>query len=233
MKSYVAGPGVPSGIYLSALPADLAIVHEDGRLVGPEGARYRRIPLILAVAMGPVIGGMYAVAFPLLILWAVACAARQSMACTRTYMAGQAAPWGLYVGLNRLSVRYISASGEALVGPAKARYLKIPTWISVLASPLIGGLYVVFFPLILAAALFVVLGELLYAVVTRTWADHAHLANARFSPSAAYLNAPEAEDRSNGQGASVANSDEQGDLDALEAEARTRQARERKDRPQS
>ncbi|MCB9655653.1 MAG: hypothetical protein H6729_16135 [Deltaproteobacteria bacterium] len=229
MKSYVAGLGVPSGIYLSARPVDLAIVHEDGRLDGPEGAHYRRVPLIIAVAMGPVVGGMYAVAFPLLIFWAVACAARQSMACTRTYMAGQEAPWGLYVGLNHLSVRYVSASGEALPGPAKGRYLKVPTWISVLASPFIGGLYVVFFPLILAAALFVVLGELAYAVVTRSWADHAHLANARFSPSAAYLNAPKPENRSSGQGASVVNSGEQGDLDALEAEARTRQALERKD----
>lgn len=223
MTTYSAGIGVPEGVYLSPRHFDLAVVSDDGILNGPRDAHYIRVPLVLAIVMGPMIGGLYAVAFPLIILWAFACAIGRTVLGMRSFAAGEPAPWGMYVGLNRVAVKYLGAPGEVLPGKEGTRYFHVPSWITVLVSPLLGAAYVVFLPFIMAGIFCVVVVELLYVLVTKGWKDHAYLTKSNFEPAASYIDRPEhdhKEANESGVGYDA--------LAELEEEVRGRQEEERK-----
>jgi len=73
MKTYETGQPATYGVYASAWPPDLCVVSADGdALAGKDGVTYRRLPLPLVVAAGPILGGMFVLTFPLLVLAAVA-----------------------------------------------------------------------------------------------------------------------------------------------------------------
>lgn len=72
MKTYNAGDKVPYGVYFSANPLNLHYISEDEVLDGPKGTTFKRLPTLLVVAAGPAIGGIFVMAFPAIILLAVA-----------------------------------------------------------------------------------------------------------------------------------------------------------------
>jgi hypothetical protein len=64
------------GLYASISPPDVRFVGSDGETLGGlENATYRRLPIILAIGLSPIIGGVFVMAFPLIVLgmflWAV------------------------------------------------------------------------------------------------------------------------------------------------------------------
>ncbi len=69
MKRYENDSQAPYGMYLSTRPFDVRLVngHSD-RLEGIEGASYRRLPMWLVVALGPILGGAFVLLFPLVVL---------------------------------------------------------------------------------------------------------------------------------------------------------------------
>ena len=78
MKIHSTGQRVKTGIYFSPSPLDIHIVDVDGTgLDGREGGQYRRLPAPLALALAPVAGGLFVMAFPVLVLAAIAVAATQ------------------------------------------------------------------------------------------------------------------------------------------------------------
>ena len=73
MTTYRNGTQAPYGLYLSTRPLDVRFVGADGEsLEGREGAEYKRLPGLLLLVAGPVLGGAFVIAFPAVIFAAVA-----------------------------------------------------------------------------------------------------------------------------------------------------------------
>lgn len=73
MKSYRNSQSAPYGLYVSKSPVDMTFVSADGEPIdGKAGASYVRVPTLLAVVLSPAIGGVFVLAFPLVVLAAVA-----------------------------------------------------------------------------------------------------------------------------------------------------------------
>lgn len=69
MKRYETGEPAPYGIYLARNKVDIRFVGADGEgLEGRKGGVYSRLPTWLVVLVGPALGGMFVMAFPLLVI---------------------------------------------------------------------------------------------------------------------------------------------------------------------
>jgi hypothetical protein len=69
MKTSKNGDQVTFGVYASMKPVDIRFVGADGEtLEGKAGALYRRIPTLAMVALAPVFGGVFVMAFPALVV---------------------------------------------------------------------------------------------------------------------------------------------------------------------
>ena len=78
----------------------------------------------------------------------------------RTYRHGEPTRYGLYLATWPPDMRFVSADNEPLEGLEGARYLRLPTLMVALLGPVIGGLFVLLFPLIVFAAVAYGLGTL-------------------------------------------------------------------------
>lgn len=226
MKTHQAGQPAGSGMYVSFRDWDLQIVSTDGEtLQGDTGHAYQRVPLLMLVVLSPLIGGLYAMAFPVVIFAAFFDVIRRQVSAFKVRHGGELVDWGIYVGVNRLCVCYVSAPNEALEGEAETRYLRVPTWMVLVGSPIIGGLYVLLFPVIMAGALVAVLVSLAVTPFARASERWGQLAGSQWQPSAAYLDRapqPKAEDE-------VESSDTPDPLADLAEEVKTRRAEEQAD----
>jgi hypothetical protein len=227
MRTYESGRAVPAGVYYSIRHLDMRVVtDEKGVLAGAEGVEYRRSPLLAIALLAPVLGGVFVMALPLIIFTAFAQAILASVVRVTTHRAGEQVPWGVYVAMNRLAVRHVSASGEALGGQPGARFVRVPTWLLIAASPVVGGLYVVLFPLILAGVMASFLVHVVAVVVRRAVQSHGHLAHARWEPAASYLRPVAPTSAAVSEPSSGEAVDEE--LRELEAEVAARRERERR-----
>ncbi|TNF28484.1 MAG: hypothetical protein EP329_17805 [Deltaproteobacteria bacterium] len=69
MKRYETGETATYGIYIARNMFDVRFVGADGEaLEGRKGGSYMRLPTWLVVAVGPALGGMFVMAFPLLVI---------------------------------------------------------------------------------------------------------------------------------------------------------------------
>lgn len=230
MKRFHHDEKAPTGIYVSPRHLDVRLVENgEDRLQGKPEAEYMRVPLGLLVVAGPVLGAVFAIAFPFVVFYALVAGIAERISSPRklvprTWNAGQAVREGVYVGVNHLGARYVSAPDEPLTGESGARFVRVPTLVMLLASPFIGAAYVVAFPFIAAAALLGVLVHLVTDTFQKAWSDHAHLADLRWSPAAAFLvpeHTPEGETKAEGEPAPLDPT-----LQALDAEVEARRATE-------
>lgn len=80
MKTYMTKQAAEYGLYTSFNPMDVRFVGAAGEpLEGLDGASYRRVPTLLALGLAPVLGAVFVISFPLLILGAVALAAAKML----------------------------------------------------------------------------------------------------------------------------------------------------------
>jgi len=231
MRNYEQGKAVPAGVYFSVRHLDLRVVtDEDAVLTGKEGVSYRRSPLFVVALLAPVLGGLFVMALPFVIFTSFAHVLLAKVARLRTYLAGEQVPWGVYLAVNRPAVRHVSASDEVLTGKPGTRFVRIPTWLLVLASPAVGALYVLFFPLIVAGVMASFAVHLVGVVVRRALERHGHLAHARWEPSASYLRPVDHKEAAGAEAAPEPAAGEAIDeeLRALEAEVAARRERERR-----
>lgn len=137
----------------------------------------------------------------------------------KTYQAGQNVPYGVYTSLRPLNLHYM-ADNETL--PGSGDYTRLPTWLMVLASPAIGGAFVMAFPFICLVAVAAALGKFTANTVQSMATRNAHLVQMNWEPSAAYLD---------GDGKApnpAADLDADDDLDVLKAEVAKRREAERR-----
>jgi hypothetical protein len=70
----------------------------------------------------------------------------------KKYIDGELAPWGVYVSPRALDARVVNADDEPLEGKPGAEYLRVPTILAVVASLMLGALFVMTFPLVIFGA---------------------------------------------------------------------------------
>ena len=107
---------------------------------------------------------------------------------------GEAAQYGLYVSTRPLDIRFVGADGESLEGLPEANYVRLPTLAVVAAAPVLGGAFVLAFPLLVILASVVCVARLVAKAVHKTAGDHAYLAQSRWEPVTSYLNRGKDED---------------------------------------
>jgi hypothetical protein len=99
VKKYSGGQFVPAGIYWNREAWELAQIPEEGDyLPAGEGATYYRVPLLLVVALGPLIGLAFILFLPLavpaLALYAAAKVIFRNVPWRRQKEANELAPLG-------------------------------------------------------------------------------------------------------------------------------------------
>jgi hypothetical protein len=105
----------------------------------------------------------------------------------KTYKTMQAARYGLYTSSNPIDVRFVGAEGEALDGLPGASYRRVPTPLALVAAPLLGGAFVMAFPVLVLVAAFVVVARFAATAVAQTLQEQAFLASPRWQPVMSYL----------------------------------------------
>lgn len=104
----------------------------------------------------------------------------------KTYRAGEQVSYGVYVSTKPVNMHYMSAD-EELPGTDETTYRRLPTLLVAAASPAIGGIFVMTFPLIILAGVAVALGKFTKQTVQRMATNKAHLVQMNWQPTAAYL----------------------------------------------
>jgi len=139
-----------------------------------------------------------------------------------TYPNRMSVPYGLYLSWTPFDLRFVGSEGEQLDGREGARYHRVPAALVLLLSPVLGGAFVVAFPVIVVAALFVAASELLTAAVQPVAQTQVPLVRMRWEPAASYLNR-------NGKEGKADDEQRDPELDELEAEVEARREDERGD----
>ena len=106
----------------------------------------------------------------------------------KIYNAGESVPYGVYFSGRPLDIHIVTAEGDALEGKPGVAYRRMPTLIAVAAGPVIGGVFVMAFPVVIFAALVLAVTRMPLGMMQRTASRNAHLAAVRWEPSSAYLN---------------------------------------------
>jgi hypothetical protein len=140
-------PPRPTDRELYVVPARLRVCTGDELEPGASGAW--RVPGPLVVLLSPVLGGLYAVAFPLVVFATLFGVIRARL---RPRRAGTSVPWGLYLGLRSPRWVEVREEGGRLPGPAGARYVRVPRLALLLLSPVLGGLFFLGLPFLVGAA---------------------------------------------------------------------------------
>jgi len=149
----------------------------------------------------------------------------------KTYKTGQTAPYGTYATAYPPDIRFIGADGETLEGLAKANYVRLPTPLVFVLSPVIGGIFVLAFPVLVLACAGMAAWMLTSAavrtantaVVDRVKAAvdrHAYVVRQRWEPVTAYLDKA-------GDDKEEAPTDEERETEDLEREVTERRDAER------
>lgn len=105
----------------------------------------------------------------------------------KTYKTMQAARYGLYTSTKPLDVRFVGADGEALDGLPGATYRRVPTLLALAAAPVLGGVFVMAFPVLVLLGACVALVRIAATAVGETVQEHAFLASPRWQPVMSYL----------------------------------------------
>jgi hypothetical protein len=123
-----------------------------------------RAPLLLIVAMAPVMGGLFVAFLPFigvaLFLGAIGRRIGQAVRLRRGTVprakrhGGDPAPRGVYFAPLRLRMFQARTDGEELPGDTKVRWFRIPVALLFVAAPLVGGLYFVLLPVAGIALIF-------------------------------------------------------------------------------
>jgi hypothetical protein len=108
----------------------------------------------------------------------------------KTYQANQSCPYGFYFSPSTFQGHFVGADGESFEGRPGVRFYRFPNTLLVLMSPVIGGLFVLAFPLLILVSV-ALIGS--YSVGKLVWnflMPRANLLESRWEPSMAYLTRP-------------------------------------------
>jgi hypothetical protein len=131
----------------------------------------------------------------------------------KSYRDQESVPYGLYLSTQPLDVRFVGADGELLQGRPEASYSRLPILAVLVAGPVLGGAFVLAFPIVILVTLTAAFGQLAARWLRGLFHEQVPVVRARWAPAAAYLNDTEA-----ATGDPEAEADEDSELEDLEAE---------------
>ena len=102
----------------------------------------------------------------------------------KKYFSGQIVEAGLYV--SKFDVQYVSLDNEALGGTSKS-YIRLHPIFMMLLAPILGGIFVISFPLIVIGMVLFAAGQLIAAFAKEQARSIATLATFNWTPNAAFL----------------------------------------------
>ncbi len=114
MRTTTGGTPAKKGFYLNLNNKEIVTLEENGMLPGPENARYIRIPLLVMLIGGPVMGLLYVIFLPFISFAMVLSVAFQK---ART----------AFQRIGRKPAKSVVAESKAGVYLAKASQWKLPT----------------------------------------------------------------------------------------------------------
>jgi len=126
--------------------------------------------------------------------------------------------YGIYCSPRSLDVRFVGADGEALAGKPGAQYIRLPMILALAVGAVLGGAFVMAFPLIVLAATVYGVSRAVANRVGRAFEKRAYLAMLRWEPVGSYLNgsrkrdAEARSDETDGQAPTGAPTDDLADL---------------------
>jgi hypothetical protein len=149
----------------------------------------------------------------------------------KTYENGQSAPYGTYATAFPPDIRFVGADGETLDALPSAKYVRLPTPLVFAITPIVGGVFVLAFPVMVLVATGMALWMLASRLLSRANATvtsrvketvdrHSYVVRQRWEPVTAYLDGKGDEE----EGAGETHSSE---LEDLEAEVTERRQAER------
>ena len=106
----------------------------------------------------------------------------------KTYRTGENAGYGLYMATNKLDVRFVGSDGETIEGKEGARYVRLPTLLMVLFSPVLGGIFVMTFPVLVVLIAVYAVVQVVSNKTKNVLERHLHWTVLNWDPTAAYLN---------------------------------------------
>lgn len=152
MTRYHGKDTVKGGLYWNPTRWQiLTIAEEGGMLPGEAETRYVRVPALMMLVLGPIMGGLYVMFLPFIgfaMVLGVAGAKLLAMAHMTGYHAEDTVKGGLYWSPGRWQIVAVPKEGGVLPGEAPARYIRVPAVLMLVLGPIMGGLLVVFLPLI-------------------------------------------------------------------------------------
>ncbi len=83
-----------------------------------------------------------------------------------SYQSGKPVEYGLYVSPKNLDFRFVHGDNENLEGIKGAHYFKLPTPLAIVLAPILGGIFVMTFPLIIVGSVFFALLKSFYSKLT-------------------------------------------------------------------
>lgn len=105
----------------------------------------------------------------------------------KKYSANTPSPYGLYVSFSPADIRFVGSEGETLEGRAKT-YRKLPTALVVLSAPVLGGAFVLAFPLVVIFAIASIVTHLAVKRVRKAAERRVYLIEHQWQPQATFLN---------------------------------------------
>lgn len=106
----------------------------------------------------------------------------------KTYRSNETVNPGVYLSTWPVDVRHVSAEGETLAGVPGAEYRRVPGALLLALSPVLGGVFVMAFPVMVMVGVVVGLTTLVIRAVRSAAEENAWLARVGWAPAAAYLN---------------------------------------------
>lgn len=178
MTRYHGEDRVKGGLYWNLTRWQIVTIDGDGGVLpGEAETRYVRVPALMMLVLGPIMGGLYVMFLPFIgfaMILGTGGAKLLAMAHMTGYHAEDKVKGGLYWSPARWQIVAVPKEGGALPGEAPAQYIKVPAVMMLVLGPIMGGLLVVFLPLIGFAMLFGFGGAKLVAMARRSVRPLAH-----------------------------------------------------------
>jgi len=105
----------------------------------------------------------------------------------KTFKTGDQVGHGMYLSIKAFDACYVGSDQESLAGKKDANYVRIPSLLMVVLAPVMGGLFALFFPVIVLAMMIGAASKLVANGVSAFIRSQAHVAEMEWQPGAAYL----------------------------------------------
>ena len=106
----------------------------------------------------------------------------------KTYQNGSQVEYGIYVSPKSIDCRFVGADSETLDGKPNATYYRLPTLLAVAAAPVLGGLFVMTFPIIVVMMFLSAVIRIGVEEVSAWMSKGAYVVDMQWQPTGAFLN---------------------------------------------